>query len=715
MTQSRVAVLVALAACIVWPTQGRAEGPSTKSRPIVVRSIGQLPNRDVVEFVARNAEPTVIERSQRSDGARTTARQLIESVCGSVQDGYASEFARANSMQHVNLDEALGGEASAVKVPACLYARNDTSAPFTYMVKENDTLTGIRQRFTGAWAFEPQKLDEYFVDSPFKSYNAQKLKPGAKLPITLTTAATLLSAKSSNADFMARLKTLSGSTVMSADDVQAPGDIVGPVIFSGGAQGTFAPCVRGDGSKPYPFSSDEVAEIYSTVRAASPGSDFPVSLVVMDNGFFGAHCPDKDNCPEMQGDRVRTSDRFPNELFAFSQYPAHLGYGPTLSGTSISPLNFWNKTAADKKYTADDINEETGHGTHVTGLTLGGPQFLSHRQAFFNAAGKPWLTLIIANLSAGSPKLALGSDQGIFNLLQPVEGFKVVNMSVAFVASVDPTIASHVQTALDDDGHSLFVAAAGNQGANLDGDAYELYPARLGGGTNGSRPNVITVASIDGPTQGVQRLSAFSNRSAKYADIAAPGCRISSWLDADRPAVEVSGTSQAAPLVSFTMTLLHSLWQSAPAQLKNRALYSGDLLDAEADRNSIWSQSQLNMGKALTYLWDRVTYRKDGRTRTKFGKLSALQGLKCLPGLAIDPARLKAFKRAADGRVVVYSVDTGRNLRVCEGQIDPSTRGSLHAEREWVDGKIKIIDPANISEREVDLSANEIVEIVKAL
>jgi hypothetical protein len=290
--------------------------------------------------------------------------------------------------------------------------------------------------------------------------------------------------------------------------------------------------------------------------------------------------------------------------------------------------------------------------------------------------------------------------------LNQISGFKIVNMSVGFNPRLDDSIANNVKNAVSDNAASLFVAAAGNRGGNLESDTFALYPANLGGT---GHPNVVTVASIDGPDQSIQRLSAFTNRSAAYVDIAAPGCGLSSWLDADRAPAEISGTSQATPIVSFGAALLKSLWRTAsPEQLKNRVLYSGDLLDAESDRRVVRSMSQLNIGKLLTYRWDRVTFTKEGKRRTVFGRVSALQDLKCDGGIDVNPSSLKSLKRTNEG-TVMFSVNATQSLRVCWAALDLAVAVSLQAEKELRDGKIE-----NIGPEKIDLVVSDINELIKS-
>lgn len=688
--------------------------PDAGENAVLARSVGRLPSRQVVQFVARNAEPSTYSSRARSDLANLTARAAIEAKCGSVQPGYAEELARVNGLTLDNLEQPLGEQVFAIEWPACLYVQ-DLQKPgifASYIVQPNDTLTGIRGRFTGDVTFDRQALDEFFAASPIKSANAKQLQPGLRIAIPFTTAATLLKPKGSSSEFLAQLAMVGENKIESALSPPAPGNIIGPVRFgagiAGSTQNTFESCHAGDDSEAYPFDAAEVQDAYRATLQDAPNSQSPVSVVVADNGFFGAHCSADGVCPEIVDDRVRDSERFPNGYFDFARFRTQQGYGPKLASTDIEPLNFWNrKTSQGPLFGPADIDEETGHGTHVAGLTLGGPMFLPYRASFAGSDGKPWLRLIIANLSGGSPKLRQGSDQNLIFLLQPVVGFKIVNMSVAFLASTNPQIPTIIGAALQDERESLFVVAAGNAGANLAGDKYEWYPARFGGTV---RSNVITVAAVDGPSNGIQRLSSFSNRSKEYVDLAAPGCALSSWVDAARPPIDISGTSQAAPLVTFTLTLLRSLWIASPLELKNRALYSGDLLDDELDRSVVRSMSQLNTAKALTYLWDRVAYVKDGRRETSFGNLSALQGLVCdSTGDAVDPANLKSLKSAPNGRKAIFTVDSSQRFHQCWGRIEPTARATLHATRQLRDGRIVGIAPTHI-----ELLAGEIEEIIKA-
>jgi subtilisin family serine protease len=109
----------------------------------------------------------------------------------------------------------------------------------------------------------------------------------------------------------------------------------------------------------------------------------------------------------------------------------------------------------------------------------------------------------------------------------------------------------------------LFVAAAGNSGANI--DKRLSYPAAY------SNPNVISVASITSTGS----LSSFSNYGAKNVDIGAPGSGIWSTLPGNSYG-SYNGTSMATPHVTGAVALFKSLFPFATAaEIKTEILSKG--------------------------------------------------------------------------------------------------------------------------------------------
>ena len=676
---------------------------------VVARAVGELPRRPVVEFVALHAKAARFDAASRPNLRELTARELIESLCGSVQDGYPQILSAVNpDLGEIDLNKPLQELAFAIEWPACLFAQSGEYQRLVFQARRNDTLTHIREVAVGDGRYIPVAIDKFFESSGYTVANAKALPVGLELPLPFVTAITALEPKGDADAFLLGLAEAGGDGIEARLANASPGDIIGPVKFAAGdVQGTKIPCSAGDGSRPYPFDAREIATAF---RFTSQHSELPdrLTMVVADNGFFGVPCPDSDNCPKHNGSHLAASERFPRALFNYSAYKGENGLGPAHKPTRISTLNYWNLHPDGRLYRAADVDEDTGHGTHVAGLMLGGPEFVPFRDAFLDADGRSQWTLVVLNLSGGLPQLAVGSDETLSTLMQQVQGDrKIVNMSVAFRAAVDKNIPAVIRKVVARDEQTLFVVAAGNSGDKLDDESLEIYPARFGGGAFGSELNVVTVASVDGPVNGIQHLSTFSNRSTKYVDIAAPGCQIASWLNDEGPPVAVSGTSQAAPIVSFSAALLQMLWQVPAPQLKNRLLYSGDLLDRAQDRDRVFSRSKVNPAKALTFLWDRLTFEQDGERRTLLGTVNVLTGFRCDGQAGQTPLKaIRSVKRDGE-RFTTYKVNHAGLLELCPGQFDANARITFTAVKEVLNGDI--VDPPQAN---VSLAVSDVVDVV---
>ena len=160
----------------------------------------------------------------------------------------------------------------------------------------------------------------------------------------------------------------------------------------------------------------------------------------------------------------------------------------------------------------------------------------------------------------------------------------------------------------------LIVAAAGNDGKEI-GREIDAYPAAWGGAIRGAtadtdahrRGMVLTV----GAHNGAGHWAKFSNYG-QSVDILAPGCMIPTYtLKTNRSGdpigiqtTEVSGTSFAAPVVSFVAALLASQPRATPGWVKLRIQISGDFRFNLSDR--VFSSSILNPAKAYGGKFDIV-------------------------------------------------------------------------------------------------------------
>jgi thermitase len=138
---------------------------------------------------------------------------------------------------------------------------------------------------------------------------------------------------------------------------------------------------------------------------------------------------------------------------------------------------------------------------------------------------------------------------------------------------------------------ALFIAAAGNDGANIDNNPH--YPASY------DVPNMLAVAAIDNNG----RLASFSNYGKRATHVAAPGVNVfSSYIKAsaaDTGYQTLSGTSMATPHVSGVVALLLSKEPNLTnLQLKERIISSSRKMAAL--KNRVASGGLVNAFMALT-------------------------------------------------------------------------------------------------------------------
>jgi subtilisin family serine protease len=188
----------------------------------------------------------------------------------------------------------------------------------------------------------------------------------------------------------------------------------------------------------------------------------------------------------------------------------------------------------------DDVPaDQNGHGTHVAG-TIGAVG--NNSTGVTGVAWKAHLLPIRVLNASGS-----GSVSNVIKGYQyaAAAGAKVVNLSLG---GASPSQAEY--DAIRAASSTLFVAAAGNDGANV--DTTDSYPCAY------DLPNVLCVAA----TGGRDELASFSNYGANSVDIAAPGVDILSTYPttmrtSELPGYEwLSGTSMATPEVSGAAALV---------------------------------------------------------------------------------------------------------------------------------------------------------------
>ena len=229
--------------------------------------------------------------------------------------------------------------------------------------------------------------------------------------------------------------------------------------------------------------------------------------------------------------------------------------------------------------------DDAAHGTGVATLALGGP-LLARVLAADTGEPRIWIEAYRIHESRGG-RVVIPADKlpDIFRNSQPRGKTTVFNLSLR----TDKTLSSVLDRLGDKGPDYLFVVAAGNSGRQLtrtdenEGTRLPQIPATYGGIGNEGEANLIAVAALVS-NEGRWKRAHFSDYSPAFIEIGAPGCSIpvvkyirdeEAWAQENR--LE-SGTSFAAPLVSFTAGLiLAERPDMDAARVKQRLLAGADL------------------------------------------------------------------------------------------------------------------------------------------
>lgn len=602
---------------------------------IFARALKVKLSRDLVKSVADVSDPHIIAADETAAGG--TPREIIERRCGSIQEGYVDALKEANGLTSVNLDAPLGSINTPSKYPACLYVYDARErGQIEIRVEEGDNAAKIFTRLTGKPPTDLE-LEEYF-GMPLHKLNT--LQPGDILRPMYVTQPVWFTASGPNGSESAQLLSQEIDATAAASQVEtAAGGIVIPIEAGRIAtSGTNWHCVRNQ--KPLDGAAIERALIYSRTRGSS---NTQANVLIVDNGFLGA-----DRTSRFAG------SPFDEDLFE-SDLDTQIARGYFLAGSRV-PI-FTRKVDGDPTI--------YGHGTHVAGLVLGGPEFPGQGRSKLPLLDQS-LRLTVLNVADGS-KTPFDGAEGILQNHIGSQVSWIVNMSLAYDGSGNSLRARNVlstfQTLISERPKSFFVVAAGNDGK--DAKSLRVYPAMLGGTRS---ENLVSVAALGGDG----RITDFSNWGPTI-DIAAPGCEIESWIGNTRQVARLSGTSQAAPLVTFVAALVSHLQpRSKPIDLKARLIASGTLLGPE-DRPKTAFGVSLDATSAM-YVYDDFVQTM-GSESAYLGQIVRIVGLECPPGSGDSgpkPAEhLWAVKRAGAPLILFAGKDQDAIEEPCEGRVAP--------------------------------------------
>ncbi|MFC1570432.1 S8 family serine peptidase, partial [Candidatus Omnitrophota bacterium] len=266
-------------------------------------------------------------------------------------------------------------------------------------------------------------------------------------------------------------------------------------------------------------------------------------------------------------------------------------------------------TDSDSPVQDKDVMDVGGHGTHVAGIIAAG----ANTEGIIGVApdAKILPVRVLDNLGVGPMSAIIkGIDYAV------AMGAKVINLSLGGLGYATSALMKAVKDAID--AGSVIIAAAGNEGADVDG----YYPANIPGiiSVSATAPGAWHPAAADGSHPMASSidpndpLASFSN----YGDsinLAAPGVDIlslrasgtdmnesgGSTFTPDAEYMYAQGTSMAAPFVSGLAALLFANDPTlTPDEIKQK-LYSSaeDLGDAGFD--PLYGHGLINAYQALQY------------------------------------------------------------------------------------------------------------------
>ena len=225
--------------------------------------------------------------------------------------------------------------------------------------------------------------------------------------------------------------------------------------------------------------------------------------------------------------------------------------------------------------------DQNGHGTHVSG-TIGA--------AGNNSAGVTgvnWQASIMALRFLDSK--GSGTTAGAIAAIEFAIQAKIKGVANVRVLSNSWGGGGFSQSLLDEINRAnandiLFVVAAGNSAANLDGST--SFPAGY------RSPNVVVVAATDAN----DALATFSSYGASTVDLGAPGVNIASTWPGNQYAY-LSGTSMATPHVSGAAALLLAACTLNTAGLRSALVNNAEAIPAL--QNKTITGGRLNVNRAI--------------------------------------------------------------------------------------------------------------------
>jgi hypothetical protein len=363
-----------------------------------------------------------------------------------------------------------------------------------------------------------------------------------------------------------------------------------------------------------------------------------------------------------------------------------------------SGVNLTGNEAGTANARSSSFFEYRAHGLAVLAIALGGRDL----EPFRGALRLP-VKIAAASLvpkSTQNPSLHAGHlNRAVRFAAASTNNFDVINLSLASAQEM-----SALTGAMKEQGRGkIVVVAAGNDKKPL--NTNKVWPAVLGGKSN-SKENEEGVFITVGAHDGKKERARFSNLGSAV-DILAPGCMVPAYdlvLDGDRNVAGfepqfVTGTSFAAPLVSFVSALLLSNKdvKGRPGLVKTRIVTATDYKYVLLDET--FSAGVLNVAKALAFEHDVLEMDEDGNRRLRFGKVTLKNGpsgsvrLKCSAGREFELGSIRKIARDGNEAVLVFvHAEPDRPDTLTRELCDPASLAALTYDIEDAEDGRKITD-----------------------
>jgi len=294
-------------------------------------------------------------------------------------------------------------------------------------------------------------------------------------------------------------------------------------------------------------------------------------------------------------------------LFQSDGFPTHKKYKSEKCGSTRS-----QRLAPLEGISLFDYS--ASHGSFVGVLGIGGPSLIEKHPNLTES-----LELDFARITSKTNNgrvFASENDLGSALLYAKTSNSDIMNLSLR-VTDNSGRLLNHIY------GNSyseppktkykgLIVAAAGNSGNKII-PADKTFPAASI--NQGSRAENLLVVAATEKNEGTIKLWPYSSYSDEIVDIAAPGSNIPSY-DHNGILVCSSGTSAAAPIVTFTSSMLISYGLQKPNSVSRRILATSDIKDDLKDK--IIDGRVLNISNALNIFSDQIWVSGEENARNGF-------------------------------------------------------------------------------------------------